>query len=427
MLQRREFLGSLPLTALAISSSVAAAEELAKISETTEPLVKATSIICSPPVVQHPTPRGFTVVWQVNHLATGWVEWGWSVDKLDQIDRASHHGLIDAADDVLAVSIVLPKDAAGQTIHYRLAVQLLAYKNAYKLERGEAHEHSKPYQVTLPSATAAQSQLVVINDTHENKETIAALAKRLSELAPPLLLWNGDTCNDFDAGDSPATILLNPGGDTKTIGANWASERPLLFVPGNHDVRGARARELQRSMRPWNESAQPYNFEFRHGPLAIVSLDTGEDKPDAHPVFAGTAAYEPYRAAQAAWLREVVEREEIRTAPFRVLFCHIPLRGIPGDTNDGTTLKAAAHHCGDGARHWLPILRAAKFHAIVSGHMHQWRVDDPTPEEPLTQIVGGGPSPKSATLIRVDCSTKELKIVIEDLQQQILADRTWKS
>ncbi len=177
-------------------------------------------------------------------------------------------------------------------------------------------------------------------------------------------------------------------------------------------------------MRPWNASAQPYNFAFRHGPLAIVSLDTGEDKPDAHPVFAETAAYEPYRAAQAAWLREVVEREDIRTAPFRVLFCHIPLRGIPGDP-DGTTLKSAAHHCGDGARHWLPILRAAKFHAIVSGHMHQWRVDEPTPEERLTQIVGGGPSPKNATLIRVDCSTKELKIVIEDLQQQVLAERIW--
>lgn len=426
MLQRREFLGSIPLSALAISSVVSAAEEPAKNPSDQAQAASSRAIICSPPVVQHPTPRGFTVVWQVNQLATGWIEWGWSADKLDQVARSSHHGLIDAADDVLAVSVDLAKDAAGQTIHYRLAVQSIVYKNAYKLERGEAQEHSQPYQVTLPTSAAAQSQLVVINDTHENKETIATLAKRIGELAPPLLLWNGDTCNDFDAGDSPATILLNPGGDATTIGANWASSRPLLFVPGNHDVRGARARELQRSMRPWNDSPQPYNFALRHGPLAIVSLDTGEDKPDAHPVFAGTAAYEPYREAQAAWLREVVEREEIRTAPFRVLFCHIPLRGQPGQ-NDGTTLNGYAYWCGDGARHWLPILRAAKFHAIVSGHMHQWRVDDPTPDEPLAQIVGGGPSPKNATLIRVDCTAKELKIVIEDLQQQVLAERSWKA
>jgi predicted phosphodiesterase len=426
MLQRREFLGAIPLSALAIGSTVSVAEEAAKNSAATESSVNAAAIIVSPPVVQHPTARGFTVVWQINQLATGWVEWGWSADKLDQIARASHHGLIDAADDVLAVPVVLAKDAPGETIHYRMAVQTLGYKNAYKLERGET-AYSEPFQVTLPNPTASQSQLVVINDTHENRETIAALAKRINELAPPMLLWNGDTCNDFDEGDSPATILLNPGGDAASRGADWAASRPLLFVPGNHDVRGARARELQRSMRPWNDSPQPYNFAFRHGPLAIVSLDTGEDKPDAHPVFAGTAAYEPYRAAQAVWLREVVDREEIRTAPFRVVFCHIPLRGIPGDPSDGTTLKAAAHHCGDGARHWLPILRAAKFHAIVSGHMHEWRIDDPSPDEPLTQIVGGGPSPKTATLIRVDCSKKELKIVIEDLQQNVLGERVWRA
>ena len=426
MLQRREFLGSLPLTALALSSAATATEEPATNLTAANPALAERSIIASPPVVQHPTTRGLTVVWQVNQLATGCVEWGWSADNLDQVAQSSHHGLLDAANDVLTINVNLPKDAAGQTIHYRLAVQPIAYKNAYKLDRGQTREYSPHYQVTLPGASAEQSQLVVINDTHENKETIKALAKRIEQLDPPLLLWNGDTCNDFDAGDSPATILLNPCGDAETIGVSWAAKRSLLFVPGNHDVRGARARELQRSMRPWNDSAQPYNFAFRHGPLAIVSLDTGEDKPDAHPVFAGTAAYEPYRATQAAWLREVVAREDIRTAPFRVLFCHIPLRGIPGDP-DGTTLKAAAHHCGDGARHWLPILRAAKFRAIVSGHMHQWRVDDATPEEPLTQVVGGGPSPKSATLIRIDCSTKELKIIIEDLQQEVLAERVWKS
>ena len=30
----------------------------------------------------------------------------------------------------------------------------------------------------------------------------------------------------------------------------------------------------------------PYNFALRLGPIALVGLDTGEDKPDAHPVFA---------------------------------------------------------------------------------------------------------------------------------------------
>ena len=34
-------------------------------------------------------------------------------------------------------------------------------------------------------------------------------------------------------------------------------------------------------------------FTLRHGPLAIVGLDTGEDKPDRHPAWAGLANFEP--------------------------------------------------------------------------------------------------------------------------------------
>lgn len=426
MLQRREFLGSIPLSALAINSVATAADEPAKTPAEKVDAAGSQAIIISPPVVQHLTPRGFTVVWQVGQLATGWLEWGWSADKLDQVARASHHGLIDAAEDVLAVRIALPEAAPGKTIHYRVHSQALKYKSAYSLERGKEFDQSAIHAVKLPEPAATDCSLVVINDTHENSETILALGKRIAALDPPLLVWNGDTCNDFDAKDSPAAILLHPASSEKRQGVAWASTRGLLFVPGNHDVRGARAREMQRSMRPWNDGPLPYNVAFRHGPLAIVTLDTGEDKPDIHPVFAGTAAYEPYRAAQTAWLKEVVQREEIHTAPFRILLCHIPLRGILGDP-DGTTVKAAAHHCGDGARQWLPILNEAKFNAIISGHMHAWRVDDPTPEQPVTQIVGGGPAHGYATVIRVDCTTKELKIVMEDLHEKVLTERSWKA
>src|SRR5690606_18650267 len=144
----------------------------------------------------------------------------------------------------------------------------------------------------------------------------AALHTRIAALDPDLLVWNGDTCNDFDDQDAPMQIVLNPAGD---VSRGWASERPLLFVPGNHDVRGKRARELSDGLSGWpGETELPYNFALRLGPIALVGLDTGEDKPDAHPVFAGTAAYEPYREAQAAWLKAAVNRPDIAEAPLRI-------------------------------------------------------------------------------------------------------------
>jgi acid phosphatase type 7 len=150
-------------------------------------------------------------------------------------------------------------------------------------------------------------------------------------------------------------------------------------------------------------------------------LDTGEDKPDAHPVFAGTAAYEPYRLRQAAWLCGALRRPEIASAPFKVVFCHIPLRGQPNQ-NDGLSLEGYASWSGDGARAWMPVLRESQVSLIVGGHMHAWRVDEPAEGNPM-QVVGGGPDPKNATLIVLDADPQTLRVAIEDLSGSALAER----
>jgi acid phosphatase type 7 len=123
----------------------------------------------------------------------------------------------------------------------------------------------------------------------------------------------------------------------------WVSTRPLLYVPGNHDVRGEHARVRPSILAAGPNPDLPYNMALRIGPLAIVTLDSGEDKPDRHPVFAGTAAYEPYRELQGAWLAAQLRRPDIADAPFRIAFSHIPLRGLPGE-NDGSILEGHARY-----------------------------------------------------------------------------------
>ena len=224
----------------------------------------------------------------------------------------------------------------------------------------------------------------------------------------------------FDAQDDPLQIVLNPAADPSQ---GWASTRPLLFVPGNHDVRGQRARELSAGLGSWpGQTELPYNFALRLGPIALVGLDTGEDKPDAHPVFAGTAAYEPYRELQAAWLKSAARKPEIAGAPLRIAVCHIPLRGRPGD-NDGTTLEGYAAYSGMGARLWLPILREAGFAAVISGHTHQHRIDDASDTEPVMQVVGGGPQPGRATLTIVQADRHKAELRVEDLAGKTISRR----
>jgi len=416
-LPRRSFLGLIPASAFSLQlSKEVAAQPQGPSTGTTAPL------ITSPPVVQHPSAEGFTVHFAVSALATGWVEWGWSADRLDQVAMAAHHGLVRASDLALSVRVQLDDRAtANQPVYYRVVAQSLAYKNAYQLERGPSVA-SPVQRLKLPSATAEQITIAIVNDTHEHLATLDALHARIAALDPDVLLWNGDTCNDFDAHDDPMQIVLNPAGD---LTKSWAAERPLLFVPGNHDVRGQRARELSAGLSGWpDQSELPYNFALRLGPVALVGLDTGEDKPDAHPAFAGTAAYEPYREQQAVWLKKVIQSPNIAEAPIRMAVCHIPLRGMPGD-NDGTTLQGYAYYSGMGAKLWLPTLREAGFAAVISGHTHRPRINDPSDTEPVMQIVGGGPRPDQATLTIIHAGGGRAEVRIEDLDGHPLSRREW--
>jgi len=104
-----------------------------------------------------------------------------------------------------------------------------------------------------------------------------------------------------------------------------------------------------------------------------------------------------------------------------VAFCHIPLRGLPNQS-DGLSLEGYASWSGDGARAWMPVLREASVPLIVSGHMHAWRVDEPAEGNPM-QVVGGGPAPREATLIVLEADAQTLRVTVQDLSGAALAER----
>lgn len=405
MLTRRDMLRLIPASSLALGVTHRAQAALKE-----EPA--PSPLLAGPPVVQHLTSDGFAVSFAVGQLTTGWVEWGWSAKQLDRRAVASRAGLIEASDRALVVPVELGEQGKpGTRLYYRVVAQSLQYETAYKLHRGEPVAGDVE-RLVLPDPAAAQVRVIAINDTHDNRKTVETLAARIEAIGPEVLAWNGDT---IDAYNSPADlprVLLKQG---------WARTRPLLFVPGNHDTRGASAREIRNCMAAGPDASLPYNVARRHGPLALLTLDTGEDKPDAHPVFGGTAAFEPYRARQAVWLREALRRPEIASAPFKVAFCHIPLRGRPRE-NDGLSLNGFAAWSGAGAKAWLPALREGGVRLVVSGHTHAWRVDDPTDQLPM-QVIGGGPEESRATVIVLEADAQSLRVVIQDLAGTELAQR----
>ena len=426
-MDRRTFLSSVAVTSvaakLATSNTAHAAPAASADTDTT-----SASPIAGPPVIQNPTPNSISIAWQVNTLATGHIEWG-TTKELGNTATPAHHGLAQFDDKVLSVQIKNLKDITE--IFYRVVVTPVTYKNAYQIVKGKPVT-GQIRKAKLPSQNAKKISIAVVNDTHEHEKTIAKLSDRINQVDPDLLFWNGDVSNNFRNKDNVAKICLSPGAQKENPQAGgWASTRPLLFVAGNHDARGRHAQDLSKSLTPWPmQQDDPeglsniawhggrYCFALRHGPVALIGLDTGEDKPDARPVFAGLAAFEPYRRAQEQWLIKALKQPEIASAPHLVVFAHIPLIGMPGH-NDGQTDSGYAYYSGQGQDLWLPHLIKAKCKLIIAGHTHKMRSNPPTEKFPIHQIVGGGPKLHQARLIRIEADNKNLTVKGEDIEHKV--------
>ena len=280
------------------------------------------------------------------------------------------------------------------TYCYRIGAASLGHPVGYWMKPSET-EWSGVYRFTTPG-TAALSRFAVINDTHADWARLGGVYACLKRFGAPVTVWNGDVPPSLIKDEETAVgyYLKQPVGD-----ADHAATAPVLFVRGNHDFRGAWNLTRQADLlmaRPAAERDAKYaslirNFAIRQGDIALIGLDTGEDKPDWHPCFAGCASYSVYRKLQTEWLGDQFRRPEIAQAPHVVVFCHIPLFDPDPKANPGDVLEDWADWRRDCAELWGPILERNCVKVVIAGHQHCYRCDKPAAGRSWTQICGGGP------------------------------------
>ena len=347
---------------------------------------KPQSLFTTPVVLQIPAETSIGAVWGVNGPAAGFVEYSTKEDLSDaKRVYACVPPLRSIEEKVLSVRI---RGLEPNTkYYYRAATLPVDYPNAYKVTVGEP-EYSPIHSFTT-LGDKAKASFAVINDTHANFPTFKALDKKVKSLNPSVLIWNGDT-GEMTTEEHAVQTLLNPGG------CAIAEDYGILFV-GNHDFRGPWVRNLDKVLIKRNpeERDSKYwslgrNFAVRMGDVALIGLDTGEDKPDAHPVFQGLAEFEPYRELQTQWLKETLERPEIKNAPFIVAFCHIPIFDKNPNANPGNILEGFASWQKPCSEMWSPLFKQYGVQTVICAHMHHFRYDEPTEDRPWAQFVGGG-------------------------------------
>ena len=353
----------------------------------------AGSLIRTPLNLMAPRHDGVIAVWAVSVLCRGWVEWresgGAGASGRSAMDEA---GFVPQSDEIFKVDVPLKP---GAEYEVRAVVESVA--DGRKEE--SAWKKFKPLQ-----PEAKSTRFVVWNDTHEHNDTIAKLDEVTA--GGDFFVWNGDTCNDWKTEDILIPTLLHPAGRDITKG------RPMILVPGNHDVRGEFGFRVPSMIGMTDD--KPY-CAFRSGPVAVICLHTGEDKPDNHPSFKGRVAFDQLRKVQTAWLAEVIERPDIKNAPYRVVFCHIPLRWIDEPETVDYENKGFDRYSKRSRDAWHDLLVKWKAQVLISGHTHNAQYLPASEKFPYAQMVSGGPKLEVARWIEGTADTSGLKLVMRDL------------
>lgn len=386
-MNRRNFIGA--LTTSAAASSILAQSSTPPDNQSA---VASTTLTRTPLVLMAPRTDGCDAIWAVNQLSKGRIEWESDNGAAGSV-ATDRFGFVPQSSDVLRIRIEGFKPGTP----YRV--------RSITTAASSGRQETSPWKSfrTL-DPTSASTRFVVWNDTHIHDQTI----QKLHELTPSadFLFWNGDTCNDWKSPDLLVPTLLNPGQRDITAG------RPLFVSWGNHDSRGAHAFEMPKMIATPNN--RPF-YAFRSGPLAAICLHTGEDKPDDHPSFGGRVAFDALRREQAEWLADTIRQEGFRDAPYRVVFCHIPLRWLKEELPDYS--KTGFDHFSARSRNaWHRSLVDWKTQLIISGHTHRDAFLPPNEGFPYAQVTGGGPQLERATWMSGHADTQELNIKVTSLE-----------
>lgn len=395
-MKRRQFLSSSLLAGSVVAPSISVAQSSAATAS------KSAGTAWGSPLVAGPAPENLAILQALLGPASGYAEISVNDGTWQKI-LPEHQGLVAYESHVL--KFLLPPLPAGAMLRYKVTVFAVTYQSAYKIQAGPLVP-SEEYVVTCLDPAKKSTQFVVWNDTHENAKTIEALDEKTKKLKPDFLLWNGDQTNDVYAPEKMARQYTCP------AGVAIATHYPLAYLRGNHDVRGPAARLVEKFTHSPRED---FTYAFRSGPVACLAMDTGEDKPDSHPVFQGMVHFDAMRARQTAWLEQVIEEPWFRSAPYKLLFCHIPLWW----TKDEPDREYYNCHkpCRDA---WQALLLKAGVQLVISGHTHQHAYLPVSDQRPIAQLVGGGPQTERATLTHAVANEKELTLTMSLLNGEEL-------
>ena len=357
------------------------------------------------PWLTNATDSSMTIAWTTDVNAVSRVYFG-ETEALGQEAYRSRHGLIAA--NTHNHSVRLSGLKPGTRYYYKAFSKEIVNFQPYKVEYGGNIE-TPVLSFTTLDRLKTNFSFVAMSDFHNNSSSHDAQLKAILWPNVDFVTYTGDMTDHFDANDPVGTLR---GADQLFKGwldvavANYAKQKPMVYLMGNHETRGDMARDMETFFPP--ASNGEYFYSFNHGPVHFMVMHSGEDKEDCHVEYGcqdGVAylnAFKAYREQQARWMAQDVQTPEFKNARCKVLMMHIPISsGYAGQ---------------EMQRLWKPIMEKNRIDIMLVGHTHSTGYKAAANGMPVELM-----NSKTST-IRGDVSASGIRFTLTELDGSKLQD-----
>ncbi len=368
---------------LCLTMATGLAQDEPYITHETRPL------ITEGPFLAAPAQDGITIGWKTDTDCHSRVEYG-ETEALGSIAEEYPHGLLPIG---TTHAIRLEGLTPGKTYYFKAVSTRVVKMKGYWPEKGLSIE-SKAGKFTLPDPAGSTVSFSFITDTQH--EDLRRLAKNLDIVDwdnIDFLAHGGDAFGTVDNEEELFSVFLRP--ITERL-----KNKPLVFIRGNHDLRGSFARNLYDYL-PTGSGEFYYTFDA--GPAHFMVLDTGEDKDDDTNVYAGLNRTEPYREQEFDWLQKHVQtNQRVKEAPFRIILMHAPNWGWVDGLNDK----------------WTDLANQTGVDLVVAGHHHRysWSPAGTDGRNYGVLVVGQDQA------AHVEVSSTQIKVITTDISRNVVGE-----
>ena len=273
----------------------------------------------------------YSVVFATSAPGTGYIEYDYNGEHYKIYDAEG--GKIEGGS--MIHSITVPREHLDGN-SYKVGSMRVFEVYGYGGRNGRTIE-SETYH--FKGVSGEEQTYLCVSDWHVRLARMKETISHAGDYDAVLLM--GDAAPALQYEDEAAHYIVKFGGDVS------GGEKPVIYLRGNHETRGAYASELPGAL-----GLNEFYGEVRMGDYRIIVLDSGEDKVDSHPEYGSLSDYGAYRVAMVEWL-ESLENDGSKT----IVLSHSPSICLDSEEELRDRAYAAIERIGGSL--------------VISGHLHE--------------------------------------------------------